>query len=185
MLIAILTVSNLLVFLSAINSSLTRGADLVASMWTSYRQCQLHLADLICRLNASLSGSLTYSQRELDKLQREIRNYIDETFASVPFMLAADSIHHCQPNGAVWQLPKTPILLGGLNMQWILFTISTLENAPKSSKLHARETLLWFAETLGIGQAKVLANVRASWLDYLRNRLMLSDVSKSRYHCQW
>lgn len=131
-------------------------------MWTSYRQCQLHLANLICRLNNSLSGSLSYSKREMDKLRREIDNYIDETIASIPFMLAGDSIHYYQPDGPVWQLPRTPVLLGGLNLQWVLFTIATLESTPEPSKVNAKNTLLWFGETLGIGQAKVLAHVPAA-----------------------
>jgi hypothetical protein len=130
-------------------------------MWNTYRQCQLHLANLICRINESLAGSLTESnrKRECSKLQLEIEGYIDDIFASMPFLLAGDSIKHTKATGATWTLPRPAMLLGGLSLQWRLFTVATLENAPAIRKAHAREILSWFGESLGIGQAKVLADV--------------------------
>lgn len=140
---------------------LTREAELMANMWNTYRQCQIHLADLICRINDSLTVDSRESsgKRECRKLQSEIGDCIDDICASIPFMLGGDTIRHCKPKGALWELPKPPMLLGGLSMQWRLFTIATLESAPHVSKDHARNVLLWIGEALGIGQARVLANV--------------------------
>lgn len=138
--------------------------DVVANMWTSYRQCQLHLANLVCRINRSLScGLKEYSnRREVERMRKDIEGLIEETCASLTFMLAGENIHHCSIEGTSLRSPKPPALLGGLNMQWIVFAIATLENTPRSSREHARSVLSWFGEFLGIGQAKVLARVRVN-----------------------
>ena len=140
---------------------LTRKAELEASMWNTYRQCQLHLANLICRINDSLAETPSASSgtRESRKLRAEIDDYIDDIFASIPFMLAGDTIRYSKPREASWTLPKPPMLLGGLSMQWRLFTIAILDNAPIASKNYARDVLTWFGKALGLGQAKVLAHV--------------------------
>lgn len=138
----------------------------MANVWTSYYQCSLHVVNLILRLDRALSTSLkelSSTKRESEKLRREIATHIDDIFAAVPFMLAGDDIRYCKPGGALWQLLKPPKLLGGLSMQWMLFTIAILDSAPAASKWHARDILSWFGETLGIGQAKVLANVRPNF----------------------
>lgn len=75
-------------------------------------------------------------------------------------MLAGNVICYCRPDGLSWSLPKPATLLGGLSMQWRLFTIAMLESASNDSKQHARNVLSWIGETLGIGQATVLAQVR-------------------------
>jgi hypothetical protein len=130
-------------------------------MWNTYRQCQLHLADLIYRINNSVRAKarVSHGKTESTKLRSEIDDHISDIIASLPFMLAGDTICHCKPKGGSWLLPKPPMLLGGLSMQWRLFTIATLETASRTNKAHARDVLLWLAETLGLGQAKVLANV--------------------------
>lgn len=130
-------------------------------MWNTYRQCQLHLTDLICRINAALATSLENqsNSRESRKLLGEIEEFIDDIFASVPFMLVGDTIRHCRPSGAMWSLPKPPMLLGGLNLQWRLFTIAMMQSAPPGKRQHARDLLKWCGDSLGIGQAKVLAEV--------------------------
>lgn len=142
-------------------SLLTQEVELVASMWNTYRQCQLHLADLLCRINEALAGSSNGSReiRQCRKLRSEIEGYIDDICASIPFMLAGETICHCKPKGATWSLPRPPMLLGGLSMQWRLFTIATLENAPAVRREHARDVLLWIGDNLGLGQARVLADV--------------------------
>jgi hypothetical protein len=151
--------------------------ELIASMWNTYRQCQLHLANLICRTNESLAGSLTESsrQRECRKLQSEIEGYIIDVFASLPYLLAGESIKHTKVVGATWILPRPAMLLGGLSLQWRLFTIATLENASEVRKSHARDVLSWFGESLGIGQSKVLARVRSTSLNFGRR---LADVDQ-------
>lgn len=77
------------------------------------------------------------------------------------FMLASENIQYSRAEAATLHVPKSPMILGGLNMQWVLFAIATLEITPLASKRHARNTLLWFGAVLGIGQAKVLAHVSA------------------------
>lgn len=130
-------------------------------MLNTYRQWQLHVADLICRINHVLAGNGKEPGRKTEcrPLRTEIQDQIDEICASIPFMLAGDAITTCKPEGASWSLPRPPMLLGGLSMQWRLFTIAILENAPTANKDHARDVLLWLGETLGLGQAKVLACV--------------------------
>lgn len=130
-------------------------------MWTSYRQCQLHLDDLVFRFHNALFESTKEfnSRRNVASLRGDIERHIDDTFASLPYVLAGDDINYCKPEEASWQLPKPPLLLGGLSMQWVRFTIATLENASAAHKQQARDMLSWFGDALGIGQATVLANV--------------------------
>ena len=159
-------------------------------MWNTYRQCQLHLADLICRINNSVRAKarVSHGKTENTKLRSEIDDYISDIIASLPFMLAGELICHCKPNGASWLLPKPPMLLGGLSMQWRLFTIATLETASPASKAHAREVLLWLAETLGLGQAKVLASVgdllaphQSEWLTFGRCKIIRGSLRRAMH----
>ena len=153
------------------NTRLTKYTDLVAYVWTTYWNVQLNLANLICRLNSALSESISEStsKREAEKFRQEVETYIDDISASIPFMLAGDSIRYCEPTGTSWHLHKPPMLLGGLSMQWVLFNVATLGSAPAASKRHARDILSWFGDVLGIGQSKVLAQVYK-----LSNRLFWS-----------
>jgi hypothetical protein len=74
-------------------------------------------------------------------------------------MLAGDSVRHAKPVESTWALPFPPLLLGGLSMQWRLFTIATLASAAVAKRDHARRILSWIGGVLGIGQARVLAQV--------------------------
>lgn len=44
-------------------------------------------------------------------------------------------------------------------MQWLLFTISTLDIVPDYTRQDMKNILQWIGHTLGIGQALVLADV--------------------------
>jgi hypothetical protein len=130
-------------------------------MWNSYRQCQLHLTDLLSRINCSLSKNpeAYNNSREHTKSCNEIRTFIDAICASIPFMLVGERIYGNKPIGSIWAQARPPLLIGGLNLQWVLFTVSILENAPMSVRQNMKTLLLWIGKNLGIRQATVLAHV--------------------------
>lgn len=130
-------------------------------MWHSYRQCLLHLTDLLCRIKLALSeeaGGNT-SRKDFIKLTKDMESSIEEVCASIPFMLMGENMTSSAPNGAIWFHARPPMLMGGLSLQWIFFTITTLHNVCATTKHMMRSMLLWLARNLGIGQAEVLANV--------------------------
>ena len=136
--------------------------DAVASLWNTHRQCRLHLIDLLFRTKKLLYGEdVGHRKRmELTKLQSEAQGYIDEVCASIPFLLVGDSIHGSRPTDGVWRRSRPPMLVGGLSLQWVLFTISILSIVPETMKQHMKTTLLWIGENLGVGQATTLAACR-------------------------
>ena len=87
----------------------------------------------------------------------------------MPYMLAGEGLHGNKPIGSVWHQSRPPLLLGGLNLLWILFTISILENASKPARQSAKDALLWIGKSLGIGQANLLAHVRIFVSAFLNN----------------
>lgn len=130
-------------------------------MLNTYRQCHLHLTDLLSRINRALSKNAeAYDRsREHAKLCNEIQTFVDDICASVPFMLVGDRIHGTRPIGSIWYQSRPPMLIGGYNLQWILFTVSILQIVPMKTKLDMKTSLLWIGKNLGIGQANVLAQV--------------------------
>lgn len=131
-------------------------------MWNSYRQCQLHLTDLLSRISRSLSKSpeAFYKSREYAKYCNETRTFIDAICASIPFMLVGERIYGNKPMGSIWPQVRPPMFIGGFNLQWVLFTISILEIVPTSVRQNMKTLLLWIGKNLGIRQATVLAHVR-------------------------
>lgn len=130
-------------------------------MWNSYRQCQLHLTDLLSRVNRCLNAHPeTYSNsRDFLKLRNEVLCFADDTIASIPFMLIGERINGNKPRASTWVQTRPPMLIGGLNMQWILFTISILEIIPNEVRQKMKIILLWIGKNLGIRQATLLAHV--------------------------
>ena len=130
-------------------------------MWTSYRQCQLHLTNLLSRLNRSLSSNpeAFIRSREHTKTSNEIQTLTDDICASIPFLLVGEGIHGNKPIGSIWFQRRPPMLMGGLNLQWALFTVSILELVPLATRRNMKDLLLWIGKNLGIGQATVLAQV--------------------------
>jgi hypothetical protein len=130
-------------------------------MWNTYHQCQLHLTNLLSRFSRTLSRSPeTYNNsREYVKSCDETRNFVDAVCASIPFMLVGERIYGNKPIGSIWSQARPPILIGGLNLQWVLFTISILEIVPMSVRQDMKRILLWIGKNLGIRQATVLAHV--------------------------
>jgi hypothetical protein len=130
-------------------------------MWNTYRQCQLHLTDLLSRISRSLSKSPEgYNKsREYAKFCDEIRTFVDAICASIPFMLVGERIYGNKPVGSIWSQARPPKITGGWNIQWALFTISTLEIVPMHVRQDTKALLLWIGRNLGIRQATVLAHV--------------------------
>jgi hypothetical protein len=130
-------------------------------MWNTYRQCQLHLTDLLSRINRSLhkNPEAYNNSRDYAKLCNEIRTFVDTICASVPFMLTGGRIYGNKPRGSIWFQARPPMLIGGLNLQWILFTISILEIVDTNVRRKMKTLLLWIGKNLGIRQATVLAHV--------------------------
>lgn len=130
-------------------------------MWTTYRQCQIHLIDLQCRIGPHIYRDATtyFKGREYANLVRASHALVEETCASIPFMLMGPSLLETKSTGSVWLHSKPPMLLGGLGLQWMLFTISVLAIVPIETKLQMKRILLWIGKNLGIGQAKVLGCV--------------------------
>lgn len=131
-------------------------------MWITYYQCHLHLINLLTRINYTLSSNpeAYLHGREYARLRNECSNIVDGVYASLPFMLMGESIYGTRPKLSVWLQARPPMLIGGLNLQWILFTISILNIVSTSSRQNAKVHLLWIGKNLGIGQATVLAHVR-------------------------
>jgi hypothetical protein len=135
--------------------------DFVGCMWISYYQCLLHLTDLLDRINLSLSKDYAsyLKSREHGRLYDEIGSLVDAVSASVPFMLVGRRIHGNKPSGSVWTQARPPMLVGGLNLQWVLFTISILDIVPLNVKGDMKALLLWIGRNLGIRQATILAQM--------------------------
>jgi hypothetical protein len=74
-------------------------------------------------------------------------------------MLVGEKIYGHRPEGSIWNQSRPPMLIGGLSLQWVLFTVSILEIVPLPIKLNMKTILLWIARNLGVKQALVLANV--------------------------
>lgn len=136
-------------------------ADAVASMWNSYRQGLLHLTDLHCRTRKALNADIERFnlRKESNKLQDEMQCYIEEVCASIPYMLLGEAVRGSMPTGGRWFHDRPPMLLGGFSLQWVLFTISTLQTVSPSTKRQMKVLLQWLATNLGIGQASVLVSV--------------------------
>lgn len=134
---------------------------LSACLWTTYRQCQLHLIGLQSRIGQQLNYDTTLNARGkiFKKLGREALDLIEETCASLPYLLMDQAILQSKPSGAFWAFDQSPALLGGLHLQWVLFTISIIEIVPENIRREMKGILLWIGENLGIGQATVLGLV--------------------------
>ena len=132
-------------------------------MWSTYRQSHLHLTDLLCRLytlaGAGSAGG-AHHRRALGKLRAEMEGWVDDICASIPYMLLGGNIPSSTPSaGGIWLLSHPPMLIGGLNLQWPLFTISILKNVDAGRRREMKRVLGWLGEALGVGQAGVLAQV--------------------------
>jgi hypothetical protein len=130
-------------------------------MWNTYRQCQLHLTDLlnrICRMLSKCPEAYDKS-REYTRYCSEVQTYVDDVSASIPFILVGERIYGNKPVESIWTQARPPILVGGLNLQWLLFTISILEIVPMTTRQNMKAILSWIGKTLGIKQATVLAHV--------------------------
>lgn len=140
---------------------LTTCLDFIACIWISYLQCELHVTNLLYRINRRLSKDPeTYVRsREGNKMCDEVRGYIEDVNAMIPFLLAGRSILGNRPDGAVWNQYHPPMLFGGLNLQWVLFTVSILNLTPTPMRQSAKTALSWIGRNLGIGMASVLASV--------------------------
>jgi hypothetical protein len=130
-------------------------------MWNSYRQCQLHLTDHLSRINRALSKcpEAYNKSREHTRLCDEMGTFVDAICASVPFMLVGERIYGNKPTGSIWVQARPPMLVGGLSLQWVLFTISILETVPTKLRQDVKILLLWVGKNLGIRQTTVLARV--------------------------
>lgn len=133
----------------------------MASMWNTYRQCQLHLIDLLVRLNRLLSKDPEAYNRSkaYRKACSESQNLVDDVCASMAFMFVGVRMVGNKPRGPIWQQKQPPMLIGGLSLQWVLFTVSILDIVPATVRHSMRDSLLWIGRNLGIGQATMLAKV--------------------------
>lgn len=145
-------------------------------MWITYFQCQLHLTNLLARINHNLSidPDAYLQSREYVRFCNDAQTFVDDLHALIPFMLVGEGILGNKPIGSIWLLPRPPMLIGGLSLQWILFTISILDVVSANSRLNAKTLLLWIGKNLGIGQATVLAQVGV-------NAFRLSETKLSRW----
>ena len=136
---------------------------LAACLWTTYRQCQLHLIDLQTRigLQLNLNALSNYEGKKFQKLSRESLKLVEDTCASIPFMLIGDNLSQRKPSSgsSLWIQQHQPAVLGGLHLQWILFTISVLSTIPQHIQSQMKIILIWIGKNLGIGQATVLGLV--------------------------
>lgn len=130
-------------------------------MWNTYRQCSLHLINLLSRISRVLSKSpeAYNNSREYVKLCKDARTFVDDICASIPYMLVGERIYGNKPVGSIWPQARPPSLFGGLNLQWVLFTISVMEIVPVSVRRDMKSLLLWIGKNLGIRHANVLALV--------------------------
>lgn len=128
-------------------------------MWNTYRQCQLHLTNLLFRLDRSLARDphAYDNSRGYARLPNEVHSLVDGLCASIPFMLAGERLYGNTPTGSTWPQARPPTLLGGLNLQWVVFTVSILEVVPMDIKLSMKLILLWIGKNLGLRHATVLA----------------------------
>lgn len=137
--------------------------DFTACMWNTYRQCQLHLTDLLNRISRSLAKDpeAYRNSKEYAKLCNEVQSFIDGVCASIPFMLVGEKLRGSKPTGSTWFQARPPMLIGGLNLEWVLFTASILDIASQEVKQDMKRILFWIGKNLGIRQATVLAQVSA------------------------
>jgi hypothetical protein len=138
--------------------------DLSACLWTTYRQCQLHLLDLQYRINQCLAQETISNGRraKLTKLQRDSLALVEETCASIPYMIMREAVLDVRPSGVSWTFTRPPALLGGLHLQWVLYTILVLDIISPDIQAQIKGILLWIGRNLGIGQATILGSVSTS-----------------------
>jgi len=132
-----------------------------ACRWNTYRQCQLHLTNLLHRIMQALSKDpcAYFGQKSYLTARKESLALVDDICASIPFLLLGGSLTTSKTSGATWAQDRPPMLMGGFNLQWLLFTISTLDIVPAYRRMEMKVMLRWIGQELGIGQARVLAEL--------------------------
>ena len=152
----------------------------VSSTWDSYRKCRLHLLSFIflCsqRLAAfdpreAFSPLSPYSQPQILAEAHELANNIA---ASVPFHLLQD------PDALLRPQEQTPAYeglnlipnkaVGGLLLMYSLLSICGCEIVSIELRQFFRDCLAWIGSVMGIGQARVVANVSLVSCLFLRTR---------------
>lgn len=61
------------------------------------------------------------------------------------------------------------MLIGGLNLEWVLFTVSILDTVSVDVKQDMERIPLWVGKNLGIGQATVVVHVSVLFRTLSRN----------------
>lgn len=74
-------------------------------------------------------------------------------------MIIGEKLRGSKPTGSMWFQARPPMLIGGLNLEWVLFTVSILDIVSVEVKQDMKGILLWIGRNLGIRQATVLAQV--------------------------
>jgi len=149
----------------------------VCVVWNAYRKCRILLLNFISictdRLgdhDESPEASNWYSDRNLNK---EVRELSVAVTASIPFLiyqnpssLLVQSSQHDSFTSERETL-RPGHAYGGLLLMHVLYVVSRLPIVSEPHKNACRAALIEIGDLMGIGQAKLLANVRLSKFSFL------------------
>jgi hypothetical protein len=122
----------------------------VAATWNVYRKTRLLLLDIVVRCSSRLGEkNACFSEKA------QAQEISDDIMASLPFHLLRDAKRFVEESEI---MPGRTV--GGLFAMYGLFLMANLSVVPQHQHIQARACLLWIGEWLGIGQARLLSNVR-------------------------
>lgn len=126
--------------------------DYMAAVWNTYRKSHIQLLDMIVHL-----AKRTSQEQMISNFTERSGIIIADLIASVPYHLTLDV--HDYPKqvktAAAFIPPNRPI--GGLLLLHPLYACAKCEIVPRHIRLYLTRCLVWIAEYMGIGQARLLA----------------------------
>ena len=135
----------------------------LAGIWNTVRMARILLLSLILELSIAFNDNHNYSHKCLDALRGDALRLVEDIISSIPFSLAEDLQIFLQDRGKenteAKMQPGRPV--GGLLLMHPIYIVSRLRIVPEKIREYMRDCLEWIAMNMGIGQAAVLAKVRA------------------------
>ena len=131
----------------------------VAAVWNIFRAARLLLIALILKLADAMGGSI--GGRDID-YSSATKGIIEDLIASVPYHLAENLQSFLSEQHTAGEIRSPGPFLGGLLLMHPLHIAFRMPFLPQNVREYMRACLLWIRSRMGIGQAAVLAEVRAS-----------------------
>lgn len=146
----------------------------VAGIWNIFRTAHLLLIEIITRLSEQLEDT-----RRSEYLA-EAQPIFQDIAASVPYHLVDDLPAFISGMSERTDITDTGKHLGGLLLMHPLYVVSKMRCLSVAQRRYARDCLLWIGSNMGVGQAIVLATVRAKSSSSLR--ATSTNITTSRSH---